>query len=86
MRSPKNILRHELIGLDVAVVDAGNQSLIGLQGKIVNETRNTLELDTPKGRKTLLKGGIVLRMVIAGEAIRVEGKFLVGRSEDRIKK
>ena len=80
------MLRHELIGLDIAVVDARNQSLIGLCGRIVAEGKDTLTISTEKGEKVLLKKLITIRVVVSGEAVLVEGKYLQGRPEDRIKK
>ena len=55
MVTKTNILKHELIGLDVEVVDANNKSQIGLKGKVVDETRNTLIIKSQKGEKKILK-------------------------------
>lgn len=45
MISFKNIFYHELIGLELKVVDSLNKSLIGLSGIVVDETRNTLLIE-----------------------------------------
>ncbi|MBO7732241.1 MAG: ribonuclease P protein subunit, partial [Methanobrevibacter sp.] len=42
MISSKNIFYHELIGLELKVVDSSNPSLIGLQGTVIDETKKTL--------------------------------------------
>lgn len=86
MRSAKNILKHELIGLDVEVVGAGNKSLVGIKGTVVDETKNTLIIETAKGEKIVLKGNVELKLRIDGEEIIINGENLVGRPEDRIKK
>ncbi len=86
MRSPKNIVRHEMIGLIVKVIDASNSALIGIEGKIVDETRNTLVIETKQGEKTVLKAQVKLESVVGGEKVVIDGKSLVARSEDRIKK
>ena len=86
MREAKNILKHELIGLSVAIVDARNKSLIGITGTVVDETRNTLVIETVHGEKNMLKEGIVLKVRVENEDILINGAHLVGRPEDRIKK
>ena len=44
MISSRNVLRHELIGLDVSVMYASNPTHIGVTGVVVNETRNMLAI------------------------------------------
>jgi ribonuclease P protein subunit POP4 len=76
------LLRGELIGLFVEVVDAKNKALVGIKGKVVDETRNMLKV----GEKELIKDQVVLEVEYKGEKIRVEGRRLVGRPEERLKK
>lgn len=85
-QTTKNITRHELIGLSVEVAEAKNKSLIGLNGKIVDETKNTLIIEVGNKTKTLLKGNIALKIKLEGKTIQVDGRLLVGRPEERIKK
>ena len=82
----KNLARHELIGLEAEVVESKVRTQIGLKGKIVNETRNTISIDTPKGRKTIIKEFAVLRIKAGEKMFKVPGPTIVGRPEDRIKK
>lgn len=83
MRSPKNILRHELIGLECRVIESDNKNQIGLEGKIIDETLKTITL---KNKKTVLKQGSVFRIKIGKNTVEVDGNHLVSRPEDRIKK
>ena len=55
MRSPTNIARHELIGLDVVVVDAQNKNLIGIKGEIVDETKHSFMIQSKNDEKRVLK-------------------------------
>lgn len=82
----RDIPRQELIGLKVKVVDASNQDLIGLQGIIVNETKNTLVIEHEKKAKTVLKKQVTLQVKMDEHLVRIDGKMLLGRSEDRVKK
>lgn len=79
-------LRGELIGLELTVVDSPNKSIVGLHGKIIDETKQTLVINTSKGRKQLLKHAVTVEMLMDGKKIIMQGKLLVGRPEDRIKK
>jgi ribonuclease P protein subunit POP4 len=40
--TPETLTRHELAGLQVAVVDAPNPDLVGITGRVVRETMRTL--------------------------------------------
>lgn len=77
-----DILRGELIGLNVEIVKADNDVLVGINGKIVDETRNMLKI----GDKMVVKEQVVLKIEKDGNFIEVDGKLLVGRPEDRVKK
>uniref|UniRef100_A0A7J3X7T0 Ribonuclease P protein component 1 n=1 Tax=Thermofilum pendens TaxID=2269 RepID=A0A7J3X7T0_THEPE len=86
--TPRNILNHELIGLEAEVVDSANKCLVGAKGLILDETRNTLLLGEPGGtKKRVLKHIAVLRIKLPdGTTVRVDGRVLVGAPEDRLKK
>lgn len=87
MISPENILRHELIGLEITVADSTNKKIVGLKGKVVDESRQTLKIKTPKGEKTVIKDQCVFSFCLStGICVRVDGKQLVSRPEDRVKK
>ncbi len=86
MITPKNLIRHELIGLMVEVVGANNPSQVGLNGKIVDETRHTLIMATSHGEKRLMKRCIVIRVKLKNQKVEVCGERLVGKPEERIKK
>lgn len=86
MITPKNIIRHELIGLKAEIVKSKNKSLIGLKGKIIDETRSMLTIETNKGEKKIIKKGCTLKIKLNKEVVEIDGALLVGRPEKRIKK
>jgi len=47
-----------LIGSAVKVIDAKNKSLKGIEGKVIDETKNLLIIETRKGIKKLIKDQI----------------------------
>lgn len=77
----EQMLGYEFIGCEAAVVDAENRSLIGLEGEIVMETKNSFTIITQKGKKTLLKAHSTFN--INGRKIR--GRDIMKRPEERIK-
>jgi ribonuclease P protein subunit POP4 len=84
---PEEIVRDELIGLEVRVVESANRSQAGLEGRVVDESRQTLSIETEVGVKVLPKDQCTFSFLLpSGERVQVEGKLLVARPEDRIKK
>ncbi|HLC55124.1 MAG TPA: ribonuclease P protein subunit [Candidatus Nanoarchaeia archaeon] len=81
----KAILRHELIGSYAEVVDAANKSLLGIKGRIVDETKQLLVIEDCKERK-ILKSHATFKITSNKHAFIINGKLLVGRPEDRMKK
>ena len=51
----ENVQNHELIGLNAQVVESTNNQIIGFAGKVVDETRFTLTIQTQSGLKMIPK-------------------------------
>jgi len=82
---PSNILRHELIGLRLRVLKSSSRGNAGLHGRVLDESRNMIILDTVKGRKMVPKKDAVFEFTLQnGASTRVDGRLLVGRPEDRL--
>jgi ribonuclease P protein subunit POP4 len=87
MRDLSHILQDELIGLRVKVVKSLNHSCIGLSGKIIDETRNTFKILHNNDEKILIKRDCIFHFILPDKTIiEVDGKVLIGRPEDRVKK
>jgi len=85
--TPQNLVRHELIGLEVEVKESKNPSQIGLKGKVIGETYSTIEIENKKGEKIIPKDITTFIFKLPnGTKVQVDGKVLIGRPEDRIKK
>ena len=85
MISPRNVLRHEMIGLDVLVTCASNPGHVGVRGRIIDETRNTLVILTERGEKRIPKRFSVFRFRLpGGTAVDVDGSSLEMQPERRI--
>ncbi len=83
--NPKELEKHELIGLICEVIKAKNKDIIGLRGKIIDETKNTLKILCKNKIKTILKNQITLNIKIGNKTIQIQGEKLLKRPEERIK-
>jgi len=88
MITPKNIFRHELIGLPVKVVKSTHKGFVGIEGKVVDETKNTITIEEDNKKEIIIPKGVATFHfnLPDGNIIEIEGKIIVARPEDRIKK
>ena len=85
MISPQNVLRHELIGLDILVSGAANPDQRGLSGRVIDETRNLLVIETPKGVRRIPKVRSTFVVHLPGrETVEIDGSVMVLAPEKRI--
>lgn len=83
MKSKKNY-PNELIGVKVEIINSNQKSLVGLNGKIVDESRNTIKILDKEGNvKTLLKSSITFKVLDKCQVI--EGNSIKKRPEERLK-
>ena len=47
--------KKELIGLSIEVISSKNRTLVGLKGKVIDETKNMFTIETQKGIKKIMK-------------------------------
>jgi len=80
-----NLRKHELIGLQVEVLNATDPSQAHLRGLVVDETRNTLVVEIQGAEKRIPKQGSRFRFEIQG-GVEVDGDEIRFRPEDRVKK
>ena len=86
MRTKENLHMHELTGLRVRIVQANDGGMIGMQGTVVNETRETLVIEEGKER-TVPKRGTAFEFILDdGTSTVLEGDSITYRPEDRIKR
>ncbi|RBQ22887.1 Ribonuclease P protein component 1 [Candidatus Methanobinarius endosymbioticus] len=87
MITSKNVFYHELIGLYSKVVKSYNEFLVGINGNIIDERKKTISIETEKGVKIIPKNVSIFHLLLPnGEWVEIDGKILVNRPEDRIKK
>ena len=81
----KNLASHEWIGLQAKVVESTDPNRIGIQGRIVDETKNLVVIETKKGEKKLPKKEVKLMVLLGKEKVLLECDKLIQRPEDRTK-
>jgi ribonuclease P protein subunit POP4 len=84
-RTPENITRHELIGLEAEVLQDRNPCNVNTRGTVIDETMNTLVIDDG-GAKRIVKKNAVFKFRLDYESVEVEGWAISGRPEDRVKR
>jgi ribonuclease P protein subunit POP4 len=87
MISCQNVMRHELIGLDVLVAGAANPFHQGVSGHIIDETRNLFAIQTQNGIKKLPKQGSTFRVCLPDKTlVEINGSALILAPEKRLKR
>ena len=71
-------MKEMLIGSKMEEIDAKNRNLLGIAGRIVDETKNTITVETGKGIKKLIKSEIIFKL---GSSV-MNGEHLRRRPED----
>ena len=75
-----NITRHELIGLQVSIIQSSHTGYVGIRGKVVDETKNTLLISDDVKRRRVPKGLNVFCFTLPDNSIaEIEGYKILGR-------
>ena len=77
----RNFTKIRLIGREAKIY--WNKNLF--TGKIINETKNTIEIDSQSGVKVIPKEQASVNITYHDQIIQIDGTQLKGRHEDRIK-
>ncbi len=84
MITMENISTHEIIGLNAEITNSSNNQIIGLAGKIVDETKSMFTLNTKDGLKMIPKKQNTWKFFSEGEEFTFSGNHLEKRSFDRL--
>jgi len=87
MKATPEVIRCEFIGTEAKVSKSRNPGYAGISGKIIDETRNTFTITHQGKRKIVPKDSAIFHFkFFDGTIVEIDGKILVGRPEDRIKR
>ncbi len=79
-----NITSHEFIGLHTEITQSTNPQIIGLNGRIVDETKSMFRINTKNGTKSIAKSKNSWKFSIENNDIVIDGSKIAKRPFDRI--
>jgi|GEM_PF-255728 ribonuclease P protein subunit POP4 len=86
MRKAGNLHLHEFVGLRVRVVSSTNRCMVGLEGTVLYETKNTIVIERNGEVKVLPKHGTRFSFLLGGEGVVLDGDMIRFRPHERPKK
>jgi ribonuclease P protein subunit POP4 len=87
MKVTPDIIRHEFIGAKAKIAESPHSNYIGISGEVINETKNMFILLHKGKAKSVTKNSTVFNFNFSdGTIVKIDGRLLVGRPEDRLKK
>ena len=54
-------IRSLIIGSNVEIIESKNKTLLGLKGKVTNQTKNTITMETKKGIKKIILSHVEIK-------------------------
>ncbi len=87
MKITPDIIREEFVGTIAQVTESPHAGYLGIRGTVLNETRNTFAIQQNGKAKNVIKEQAVFQFKLTdGTVVEIDGKLLVGKPEDRLKK
>jgi len=87
MKITPAVLQQCFIGLNAKVTRSSNPEYVSVEGEVVDETRNTLVILHEEKEKKIIKDAAIFHFTLPdGTVVEIDGKSIVGRSENRVKK
>lgn len=85
--TPQNLVRHELIGLRVKVAKSTDPTQRNISGTVVDESYSMITVESGGKEKKIVKSDCVFVFTLPSrKKVEVDGKVIVSRPEDRVKK
>ena len=72
----------DLIGQEVTISDSKNNEIIGINGKIIMETKNMIVINTKNGKRSIPKN--ICQLSNNGEVIQTDSTKLNKRPHERL--
>lgn len=87
MKVTPDIIREEFVGTNGTVVSSSHSDYVDIEGEVRGETRNTFLIEQQGEMKRIVKDQAVFHFKFSdGTVVEIDGKLLVGKPEDRLKK
>ncbi|MCL4383234.1 MAG: ribonuclease P protein subunit [Candidatus Marsarchaeota archaeon] len=86
MYNNKNILLHEFINLRVKIINSSDIYQSGLEGIVIDETKNLLIINTKKGIEKIVKKISVFKFTDGKNTFIINGRDINYKPYERIEK
>ncbi len=87
MKITPDIIRSEFIGTRAKVNNNNYAREVCARGRIIDETRNTFTVLNEGGKRIVIKSSSIFGFESCDHSmLEIDGKLLVGRPEDRLKR
>ncbi|MCK4497641.1 ribonuclease P protein subunit [Candidatus Bathyarchaeota archaeon] len=87
MRVSPEIRRFIFHGLNAKITYSRNPSQIGIEGRVIDETKSTFVISKGGEKKTIAKNHTTFHFEFPDSTVvEFDGKILLGRPEERVKK
>jgi ribonuclease P protein subunit POP4 len=87
MKVTRDIINGEFIGTNCRITESRHSHYVGIAGEVVDESKNTFTIAQAGKAKSVIKEAAVFQFAYSdGAIVEIDGKLLVGRPEDRLKK
>ncbi|MCX8181556.1 MAG: ribonuclease P protein subunit [Candidatus Methanomethyliaceae archaeon] len=83
--SPSNLIYHDLVGLSAKVEFSTDPTQIGLEGIVVDETKNMLTIYTRRGYKKVSKRNSLFTFYLS-QPVTIEGSMIAYDPAERLKR
>lgn len=87
MKITPDIIRYEFIGLQGLVAQSQHEDYLGIGGTVISETKNTFTFQHKDKKQSVIKKSAIFNFKFDDDAtVQIDGKLLIGRPEDRLKR
>ena len=74
--------KFDLIGQNVTISESKNKEIVGINGKIIMETKNMIVIDTKNGKRSIPKN--ICQLSNNGQVIQTDSTKLKKRPHERL--
>lgn len=85
MKGLSGVVQEDWIGKEVKIVCARNKTYLGIEGKVIDETKHFLIIKTPEKVLKMVKSGSVFELSWNNRKVRVKGSDIEVAPEERLK-
>jgi len=74
----------EIIGLNSTVIQSSNNDLVGTSGKIIDETKHMIIMNTESGKKLIPKKICKMQIIKNNKKIIIDGAQIIKRPYEKL--